>query len=47
MTDSLLNPIQAEEVGFSVDTRLKQYYPKYVGCQSLHYPDGTIIPVLY
>ena len=44
---SLLNPIQAEEVGVRVDTRPKIYCPNDVRCQSLHLPDGTIIPVLY
>ena len=47
MYDSLLNPIQAEEVGVYVDTRPKRYDPNDVGCQSLRFPDGTIIPVLY
>ena len=47
MSNSLLNPIQAEEVGVRVDTRQKRYYPNEVRCQSLHFPDGTIIPVLY
>ena len=27
MDDSLLNPIQAEEVGVRVDIRAKHYYP--------------------
>ena len=47
MTDSLMNPIQAEEVEVRVDTRPKRYYPNDIGCQSLTFPDGTIIPVLY
>ena len=47
MSDSLMNPIQAEEIGVRVDTRPKRYYPDEIGCQSLQFPDGTIIPVLY
>ena len=47
MSDSLMNPIQAEEVGVRVDTRPTRYYPDDIGCQSLQFPDGTIIPVLY
>ena len=47
MSDSLMNPIQAEEVDVRVDTRPKCYYPHDIGCQSLTFLDGTIIPVLY
>ena len=47
MSESLLNPIQAEEVSVCVDTRPKEYYHNDVGCQSLNFSDGTIIPVLY
>ena len=47
MSDSLMNPIQVEEVGVRVDTRPKRYYPYEVGCQTLSFPDGTVIPVLY
>ena len=47
MSDSLLNPIQAEEFGVHVNTRPKRYYPNEVGCPSLHLPGGTITPVLY
>ena len=47
MSDSLLNPVQAEEVGILDDTRPKQYYPNDVGFQSLYFPDGTTILVLY
>ena len=46
MSDSLMNPIQAEEVGVRVDARPKRYYPEDIGCQSLNFPDGTLIPVL-
>ena len=47
MSDSLFNPIQVEEVCVCADTRPKQYYPNDIGCQSLHFPDDIIIPVLY
>ena len=47
MSDSLMNPIQAEEAEVRVDTRPKRYYPHDIGCQCLTFPDGTIIPVLY
>ena len=47
MGDSLMNPIQAEEVNVRVDTRPNRYYPHEIGCQRLAFPDGTIIPVLY
>ena len=33
ISDSLLNPIQAEKVSVHVDTRPKRYYPNDVGCQ--------------
>ena len=47
MEDSLLNPIQAEEIGVRVDTRPTRYYPDDIGCQSMLFPDGTIIPIEY
>ena len=47
MSDSLLNPIQAEKVSVRVGTQTKWYYHNDVRCQSLHFPDGTIITVLY
>ena len=47
ISDSLLNPIQAEEVGIYVDTWPRRYYPNDVECQSLHLPNVTIINVLY
>ena len=47
MEDSLMNPIQAEEAGIRVDVRPKKYYPEDIGCQSLNFPDGTLIPILY
>ena len=47
ISDSISNPIQAEEVGVCVDTQPKLHYPNDVGCQSLHFPDGALIPVLY
>jgi hypothetical protein len=47
MGDSLMNPIQAEEVDVRVDTRPKRYYPHEIGCQCLTFQDGTIIPVIY
>ena len=47
MSNSLLNPIQAEEVRVRVDTQPKRYYPNDVGCQSVHFTDGKIITFLY
>ena len=47
MSDSLLNPIQAEKVSVRVGTQTKWYYHNDVRCQSLHFPDGTIITGLY
>ena len=47
MSNSLMNPIQAEEIGVRVDVRPKRYYPHDIGCQCLTFSDGTIIPVLY
>ena len=47
MSDSLLNPIQVEQFDVHVDKRPKWYNHNGVGCQSLHFPDGTIIPILY
>ena len=47
MFDSLLDSIQAEEIGVCVDTLPKKYCPNDSGCQSLHLSDGTIILVLY
>ena len=47
ISGSLLNTIQAEELGFRVDTRPKTYYPNDVECQSLHFTDIKSIPVLH
>ena len=47
MNDSLLNPIQAEEVGVRIDIRPRRYYPEDIGCQSIQFPDGTVIAVEY
>ena len=47
MYNSLLNPIQEEELGVCVFTRPKLYYYNDFGCQLLHFYNGAIIPVLY
>ena len=48
MTDSLLNPIQAEENDVRVDTRPKRFYTSdNHNCQSIKFQDGTIIPLEY
>ena len=47
MEDSLINPIQAEEIGVQVDTRPQRYYPDIWTAQSLSFPDGTVIKLKY
>ena len=46
MTDSLMNPIQAEESDVRVDLRPSRYYPD-PHAQSISFPCGTTIPVQY
>ena len=47
MEDSLINPIQAEEIGVQVDIRPQHYYPDIWTAQSLSFPDGTVIKLKY
>ena len=47
MDDSLSNPIQSEEAGFRVDLRTKYYYKDENHAQTITFPVGTIIPILY
>ena len=47
MKDSLVNPIQSEEVDIRMDVRPKRYYPNDPLAQSVIFPDGTVIPVEY
>ena len=46
MNDSLLNPIQAEEVDVRIDIRPKRYYSD-PHAQTISFSDGTTLPVLY
>jgi len=45
MWDSLLNPIQSEEVDIRMDVRPKKNYPNDPLAQSIIFPDGTVIPM--
>ena len=47
MDDSLINPVQAEEAGIHIDLRPSRYYPSNIGCQTISFPDGTILPILF
>ena len=47
MEDSLLNPIQCEENDVRIDTRPKLYYPDEPSAQSVDFPDGTRLHILY
>ena len=47
MDDSLSNPIQSEETGVEVDLRPKYYYKDDKHAQTITFPDGTMIPILY
>ena len=47
MEDSLMNPIQAEEIGVRIDTRPQRYYPDIWTSQSISFPDGTVIKLKY
>ena len=47
MKDSLCNPIQSEEAGTKVDIRPRYSYKNRDGLQSLTFPNGTVIPILY
>ena len=47
MEDSLCNPIQSQEAWVKVDIRSRHYYEDNDGLQSMVFPNGTIIPILY
>jgi hypothetical protein len=47
MDDSLLNPIQNEENGVRIDTRPRLYYPESSTAQTMTFPDGTHLQILY
>ena len=47
MEDSLCKTIQSEEAGTRVDIRSRYYYEDSDGLQSMMFPDGTIIPILF
>ena len=47
MDDSLSNLIQSEEVGVGVDLRPKYYYKDEEYAQTITFPDGIIIRILY
>ena len=47
MADSLSNPLQSEEAGVGVDLRPRYYYKGEEHAQTISFPDGTIIPILY
>ena len=47
MEDSLCKTIQSEEAGTRVDIRSRHYYEDSVDLQSMMFPDGTIIPILF
>ena len=46
MTDSLINPIQAEDNDVRIDIRPKRFYPNE-DCQCIRFPDGTSLPLQY
>ena len=45
--DNLSNPIQSEEIGVRIDLRPKYYHNKDGQAQSITFPNGTILPILY
>ena len=47
MGDSLCISIQSEEDETRVDIRPRYYYEEIDRLQSIAFPDGTIIPILY
>ena len=47
MEDSLMNPIQAEEIGVRIDTHHQRYYPDIWTSQSVSFSDGTAIKLKY
>ena len=47
MVDSLSNPIQSEEAGVGLDVRPRYYYKGEEHAQTISFPDGTTIPILY
>ena len=47
MNDSLLNPIQSEENGVKIDIRPRLYYPDTTSAQSMVFPDGTRLNIVY
>ena len=47
MKDSIGNPIQHEYIGIRVDTRQKYYYIDAENYQTILFPGGTVIPIIY
>ena len=47
MEDSLANPIQMEENDVKVDIRPKSFYPNDPNAQSISFPNGTRLEILY
>ena len=47
MDDSLSNSIQSEEAGDVIGLQPKYYYKDEEHAQTITFPDGTVIPILY
>ena len=47
MQDSLSNPIQSEEIGIRIDLRPKLYYSEDSHAQTINFPKGMVLPILY
>ena len=47
MNDCLANPLQSEDNDVRVDLRPAKLYPDAPNAQSVTFPDGTVIPLLY
>ena len=45
--DGLSNPIQSEEIGIRIDLRPRLYYSEDFQTQTITFPNGTVLPILY
>lgn len=47
LVDSLANPLQSEFNGVRIDLRPREFYPQDYAAQSIEFPDGTTIPIIF
>ena len=47
MQDSLSNPMQSEEISIRIDLRPRHYYDENCQAQTITFPNGMVLPILY